>query len=111
MCDRVGILEQGRLLATGTVDEIRRTLTQSRDIVVRIAGPTEMAMKLLATCDAVQDLRSDGATIHFAINGGDEEQIRVLHLLSDARIDVLEYSSRSESLEDVFLRITQGRVQ
>ena len=108
MCDRVGILEQGRLLATGTVDEIRRTLTQSRDIVVRIAANRTAAMNLLSTLDAVQDLRSDGATIHFAINGGDEEQIKVLHLLCRCRIDVLEYSSRGESLEDVFLQDHAG---
>ena len=111
MCDRVGILEQGRLLATGTFDEIRQTLKQSRDIVVRIAGPTETAMNLLASLDAVQDLRLDEGMIHFGIKGDDQEQIMVLRALSDARIDVLDYSSRDDSLEDVFLQITQGRVQ
>jgi ABC-2 type transport system ATP-binding protein len=111
MCDRVGILEQGRLLATGTVDEIRQTLKPSRDIVVRIAGTTDAAMNLLAPLDWIEGLRSDGSTIHFAINGGDEEQIMVLRALADARIDVLDYSSRDESLEDVFLQITEGRVQ
>ena len=111
MCDRVGILEQGRLLATGTVDQIRQTLKQSCDIVVRIAGEIDGAMNLLSTLDAVQDLRSDDGTIHFVINGGDPEQILVLRALCDARIDVLDYSSHHESLEDVFLKVTQGRVQ
>jgi len=111
MCDRVGILEQGRLLATGTVDEIRQTLKQSCDIVVRVAGEIGAAMNLLSTLDAVRELRSENGTIHFLIKGGDPEQIEVLRALCDARIDVLDYSSRHESLEDVFLRVTQGRVQ
>ncbi len=111
MCDRVGILEQGRLLATGTVDEIRQTLKQSCDIVVRVAGEIGAAMNLLSTLDAVRELRSENGTIHFMIKGGDPEQIGVLRALCDARIDVLDYSSRHESLEDVFLRVTQGRVQ
>ncbi len=111
MCDRIGILEQGRLLATGTVDQIRQTLKQSCDIVVRIAGEIDGAMNLLSTLDAVQDLRSEEGEIHFSIHGGDPEQIMVLRALCDARIDVLDYSSRHESLEDVFLKVTQGRVQ
>lgn len=111
MCDRVGILEQGRLLATGTVDEIRQTLKPSSDIVVRVAGAVDDAMKLLSELDAVQDLRSENGTIHFAIHGGESEQVQVLRGLCDARIDVLEYARRGESLEDVFLQVTQGRVQ
>lgn len=111
MCDRVGIIEQGRLLVTGTFDEIRKTLKQSRDIVVRIAGQALPAMNLLASLDAVQDLRFEDGVIHFVIKGEDQEQVMVLRALTDARIDVLDYSSRDDSLEDVFLQITQGRVQ
>ena len=111
MCDRVGIIEQGRLLATGTVDQIRQTLKQSSDVTVRIVGDPSAAMTLLSRLDAVEDLRFEDGVVHFAILGGDESQVLVLRELCDARIDVLEYSSRDESLEDVFLQVTQGRVQ
>ena len=111
MCDRVGILEQGRLLATGTVDEIRKGMSRGREVRVRISGPTDDAMQLLGTQEAVDDLTCDGPWIHFSLRGAEKEQIEVLRTLCDARIDVLEYSSREESLEDVFLHITQGRVQ
>ncbi len=111
MCDRVGIIEQGRLLARGTVEEIRNTLAPSRDIFVRVAGGTEEAMNLLSSLASVHDLRVEDARIHFSIDGDDDEQIRVLHALADARIGVLEFVSKDETLEDVFLRITQGRVQ
>lgn len=111
MCDRVGIIEQGRLLATGTFEEIRRTLKQHRDIVVRIAGPTDAAEALLKTLDDVEVMSIEGSTIHFMIRGGDDHQIEVLRQLADARIELLEFSSRDDSLEDVFLQITEGRVQ
>jgi ABC-2 type transport system ATP-binding protein len=111
MCDRVGILEQGQLLATGTFEEIRQTLKRSREIVVRVTRAVDDAIALLSSLDAVSDLRSDGNLIRFSISSGDEQQVLVLRALSDARVDVLEYSSHEESLEDVFLHITQGRVQ
>ena len=111
MCDRVGILEQGKLLATGTVDEIRKTLKPLRGIVVRISGPVAEAMQILESIEVVEELRCDDGLIQFSINGGNDEQVMVLRTLSDARVDVLEYAPRDESLEDVFLQITQGRVQ
>jgi ABC-2 type transport system ATP-binding protein len=111
MCDRIGIIEQGRLLATGTVDEIRGTMNRARDVRVRVAANADAAMKLLATLDAVHELRCDDELIHFVLNGGEPQQIEILRELCDARVEVLEYSAREESLEDVFLHITQGRVQ
>lgn len=111
MCDRIGIIEQGRLLATGTVDEIRQTMKRARDVRVRIAGSTDSAMELLRKLETVIDPRCLGDLIHFAIGGGAPQQIEILRQLCDARIDVLEYSAREETLEDVFLHITQGRVQ
>jgi len=111
MCDHVGILEQGRLLATGSVDQIRQGFKGTRDIVVRVAGNLDPAMAILARLDAVKDPISNGAKIQFSIDGADKEQIQILQALSDARIEVLEYTSHDESLEDVFLRVTEGRVQ
>ena len=111
MCDRVGILEQGRLLATGSVDQIRRELKATREVIVKVVGQTDMAIKILRTIDTVQSPLANGTSIRFSIDGDDEDQIQILRKLTDARVQVLEYTSRSESLEDVFLKVTQGRVQ
>ncbi|MFK8114161.1 MAG: ATP-binding cassette domain-containing protein [Rubripirellula sp.] len=111
MCDRVGILEQGKLLATGSVDEIRQTLSRTRNIVVRVKGDPGPAVQVLAGLDSIQDLTDEGCFVRFAINGGDDEQVRVLHALVNGRVELLEFRAHDESLEDVFLQITEGRVQ
>ncbi|MCG8652605.1 MAG: ABC transporter ATP-binding protein [Pirellulales bacterium] len=111
MCDRVGILEQGRLLATGTVEEIRQTLKPTRDITVRVAGDPAAAQQLLDSVDCVKQLVLQDQTLNFTIDGDDEDQIDVLRVLVKAEVRVLEYSPRDDSLEDVFLQITKGRVQ
>ena len=111
ICDRVGILEQGRLLVTGTVDQIRQRLQPTREIEMRVAKQSQQATELLANHQAVQDLRPDGRMIKFSVNGGEEEQIMILRDLVTAGVDVLEFGARDESLEDVFLKVTEGRVQ
>ncbi|MDG2222331.1 MAG: ABC transporter ATP-binding protein [Rubripirellula sp.] len=111
MCDRVGIIEQGELLATGTFDEIRGTLRQNRDVLIRVAGTTEAALRSLATFEDVEVKSSEEHRVHFTIDGGDHRQMEVLRVLVEAGIELLEFSSKDDSLEDVFLQITDGRVQ
>ncbi len=111
MCDRVGIIEQGRLLATGTVNEIRQTLKQTRDIVIRVAGSHDDATQLLSQVECVHDIVPEDGVIRFALDGGDNDQIDLLRSLVEAKIDLLEFAPRDDSLEDVFLQITKGRVQ
>ena len=111
MCDRIGILEQGHLLATGTVDEIRKQLGSTRHVLVRVAADAVDAQALLGSIDGVDELQVVEGKIRFTIKGGDQQQIEVLRALVQAGVDVLEYSSPDDSLEDVFLQITQGRVQ
>ncbi len=111
MCDRIGIIEQGRLLATGTVDDIRKSMERAREVRVRIAGPIDAAMRILHQIDSAIDPKFKDDLIQFSIDGGPSQQIEILRRLCDARIEVLEYSAREETLEDVFLHITKGRVQ
>lgn len=115
MCDRVGILEQGQLLATGTVDEIRQTLRKKHEIVVRVTGSCEKAQQVLSHNDSVKDLVANDAggygLMRFVIQGNESDQIAILRQLIHENVEVLEYSRRDESLEDVFLQVTQGRVQ
>ncbi|WP_153555190.1 ABC transporter ATP-binding protein [Roseimaritima sediminicola] len=111
MCDSVGIIERGCLLATGTVEEIRRQLRKTRNILVRILGDVAPAVKLLQPHPAVDQLEGERGLIRFHLHGGDDVQVELLRILTDARIDVLDYATVDESLEDVFLQITQGHVQ
>ena len=111
MCDRVGIIEQGKLLATGTVDEIRGAAKTHRHISIELVEASEAAMNLLAANPAVTDLRCDGLVIHMSLAGGRAEQANLLQSLMQAGLPILEFRSVDQSLEEVFLAVTQGRVQ
>jgi hypothetical protein len=44
-------------------------------------------------------------------DGGPEEQAALLRQLVDSGFPVVEFASRTKSLEDVFMHVTEGRVQ
>ncbi|QDS87416.1 putative ABC transporter ATP-binding protein YbhF [Rosistilla ulvae] len=111
MCDRIGIIERGKLLATGSVDDIRRTLQPTRELLVRVASDDAWALELLRSDSRATNVRVVDGAIRFSIAGDEVDQVAILHAMCDARIEVLEYTPQHNSLEDVFLQVTKGQVQ
>ncbi len=111
MCDRIGIIERGKLLANGTVQEIRHQLQPLRHVRVRVIGDPTLASEVLLRSPGVDNLQLEDDILHFAMQGGDEAQAAVLAQLMQAGVAVCEFFPRDQSLEDVFLQITQGKVQ
>ncbi|QDV69791.1 putative ABC transporter ATP-binding protein YbhF [Rosistilla carotiformis] len=111
MCDRVGIIEQGRLLATGSVDEIQRQQRTHREFVVRVIDHRDTAVQMLESNDHVSHLIVDGELVRFQYEGDVTHQATLLASLIAAGVSVAEFSSHARSLEDVFMQVTEGLVQ
>jgi len=111
MCDRVGIIEQGRLLATDTVAGLRARRTAHREVALRIDGDIQPALDCLRALAFVSDIVVDNQTLRFRIAAAEDRQIETLHQLCDRRVRVLEFRTLDESLEDVFLKVTAGNIK
>jgi ABC-2 type transport system ATP-binding protein len=114
MCDRVGIIELGRLIAVGTVEEIQHGHahhTELRtEIKVRLVNGSEQLLSWLAEKGA-ESVRMDGDLVRFAIAGGRVEQAAILREMVLAGFDVAEFGGHAKSLEEVFMHVTRGAVQ
>jgi ABC-2 type transport system ATP-binding protein len=111
MCDTVAIIEQGRLLAVGTVEEIHRARQAQRNVHLRVLGPTEPVRAWLAGRDDVHDARAEGETLEFLHDGDIQTEADMLRDLVLAGFRVVSFGSRAKSLEDVFMQVTEGLVQ
>jgi ABC-2 type transport system ATP-binding protein len=113
MCDLVGIIEQGRLLAVGNVAEIQRghETQQSTPVQARILGGAERASHWLAARQDIQEIRADGELIAFEHRGDREAEVQLLRELIEAGFPVLAFGSQTRSLEEVFMQVTRGHVQ
>ncbi len=111
MCDRVAIIEQGRLLATGTVAEIQRQQRNYNEVQVRILGGAHALAQWLGMRTDVQNIRLDNEHITFAHEGTSENEVGLLREMVLADFAVLEFGSQEISLEEVFLQVTRGYVQ
>lgn len=111
VCDRVGILEQGRLLAVGSVAEISARVQTQSMVRVRVLEDGERLRGWLATSADINELQVDGDLISFTHRGDRDSEASLLKKIVEAGFRVVEFGAQHKSLEDVFLHVTEGRVQ
>ena len=106
-CSRIAIMDHGRILAQGTLDELVRIVGE-RDIV-DIIGDFAAA----AFSDALRDLPGEGIELLSATDGQaslavtDTERIpKVMDRLFGRKLAVTDMKIRTPSLETVFLKLT-----
>jgi ABC-2 type transport system ATP-binding protein len=111
MCDRVGIIEQGRLLATGRVAEIQQGQTQQSEVEVQVLGGGTGLHQWLSQRGDVQNISVHGEQVRFTHAGGREEQADFLKQMVLAGFRIAEFATHEKTLEDVFMQVTRGAVQ
>jgi len=111
ICDTVGIIEQGHLLATGSVEDIQHQQATHRELKIRILDRVDEAGRWLGAIDEVQNLIIDGQLIRFEFHGDVHDQANLVASLCGQGFPVAEVESHKKSLEDVFLQVTEGLVQ
>jgi ABC-2 type transport system ATP-binding protein len=111
MCDQVGIIERGRLLAVGSVAEIRRKQTPHRTVKIRVRGGAGQLAVWLGQRNDVTEIKLDGEYTRLTHSGDDASEVTLLREMVQAGFAVAEFGSHSQSLEDVFMAVTRGAVQ
>ncbi len=105
ICDRVAILQQGKLVREGTIDEL--TKTKGTYVLGLLAGqefPIDAVMKLNFPVRPLPDTAG-----HFEVTLPDGKTIEpVMKLLSDRGLTVVHIVEKKTSLEDVFMTTVEG---
>jgi ABC-2 type transport system ATP-binding protein len=103
LCDRVAIVERGRIVALGTPDEIVQRHCPERTVVL-VTDHADAESRLRAIPQA-ESVRRDGS--RYTLHGRDAGFVSgVIDCLSEHRIRVSEFRTILPTLEDVFLQLT-----
>ena len=103
LCDRVAIVDHGRIVDIGTPTELVRRHCAERTVIV--ASGTAGAAARFRSIPQVESVETDG--VQFTIRGrGDELVTHVIRCLAEHRIQANDFRTEVPTLEDVFLRLT-----
>jgi ABC-2 type transport system ATP-binding protein len=98
-CDRAGVIVKGRLVAEGTIDELR-----GRGGLMIRAAPMDRARAVLEQLGAGPLQVKDGL---FTLDVDPAQAAVINRRLVEAGVDVSELRESERSLEDVFLQLTE----
>jgi ABC-type multidrug transport system ATPase subunit len=102
VCDRVGVIRDGSLVAEGTVDELRG----SAGLRVR-AEPLAEAARLIGALPGVDRLTRGDGVLDVTVDPSKAPVIN--RMLVEADVAVWELSPQQASLEEVFLELTKSQ--
>jgi ABC-2 type transport system ATP-binding protein len=105
LCDRIAIIDHGRIVAEGTPDELKRQI--AGDIVtIGVAGDQRTALELLRAQSFVREAGSEDGTLRLYVDRGEVAMPAILRLIDGAGLELRTIALTRPSLDDVFLRQT-----
>jgi ABC-2 type transport system ATP-binding protein len=103
LADRIAVLDQGRLVAQGTPDELKRQAPGSH-VRLRFTGVAELDAAARVLAGSARD--DNNLTLRVPSDGGAKSLRALLNELDEQSIDVEEFSVHTPDLDDVFLALT-----
>jgi ABC-2 type transport system ATP-binding protein len=105
LCDRVLIIDDGRIVAEGTPDELKRRV--SGDVVtVDTSTPSEQAVGALREITAIREINQTENTLRLTVEDGDQHLAEIMRVLDRAGVGIASIQLARPTLDDVFLTLT-----
>ena len=111
ICNKIGIIEQGRLLVSGGVQEIMRQVVGAATLRIRTAdGGLAAVVDFLQTYPGIASAQVQDDTVVAHCDSSGVEQAALLRCLVERGFPVVAFHETEADLEDVFMRVTRGIV-
>ena len=117
ICTRVGIIEGGKMVATGGIEELQQLVMPHRQVQITVLNQSAEAEDILRNIPGVSAVtnltpNANGGRTRFEFEFiGEEEALSLLLAqLINAKIQIIHFTEERHDLEEVFMRVTKGLV-
>lgn len=111
ICTSTLIIEQGRMLKFGTIEEVTNHDQPTRKLIIRPLADPEGLSRFLVLEPGIENLVANGKVFECDFAGSDEEAAEIVTRALAAGHRLVEFKFRQQNLESVFMNITRGEVQ
>jgi len=105
VCDRIGILDQGQLVAEDTIDALRESTTGGAQMSVTLDQVTDDLVERIRGLGVVTDLSVEGQTVHASL-AATEGKNAVMNEIMRTEVPIVDFDVTEETLEDLFASYT-----
>lgn len=109
-CTSVGIIERGKLLMHGPIDEVYNQIRGNQVIEARFGSNLEKGLSIVRSDPNVRDVQVDGSKVTIEFGQPDVNPSELLKQLIANEVEVINFGRKDPNLEDVFMMVTKGLV-
>lgn len=109
-CTAIGIIERGKLLLHGPIDEVYRKIHGNQVVLTRLGKNRDAGLAIIRSNPEVRDLQVDGEEVTIEFSSPQHDSAAMLRQLVLADVEVRSFAEKEPTLEDVFMLVTKGLV-
>ena len=109
MCDTIGIMQHGKLIMHGTVDEIQMKAVHQRPLNIRVLNDMDKAVRIIKENPKVSKVSVREGVLVADFTGDDKETANLLKRLFEEDILVESFYKEQGNLETLFLELTSEK--
>jgi len=110
VCDRIGILDDGNLIAEGRIDDLREQVAVESSLRFVLDHVPSGLDETLRAQDGVVKVTEDGNQV-VVVTRGSNARWPVIQTIENTAASVVSFTIHEPSIEDVFIAHTTGRVE
>ncbi len=106
LCDRVIILDRGQIIASGTIDELKKLAKLEEKVTVEVMELDSKYIKEIEEFKNVEDVTYHEGILLITYKKGKNNLVELMDYLKNAKIQYNKIFSERPTLNDVFLELT-----
>jgi ABC-2 type transport system ATP-binding protein len=111
MCDRIAIINRGKIAAIDTPENLKRAMKSSQSIQLSFHTAPPAVMKKLATLRSVRNIQKRGDKIHLMTDNPSETLRELGRYIEEYDLEPITLNTLGPSLEDAFLQLTGSKIE
>ncbi len=109
-CSSIGIIERGRLLMHGPIDEVYRRIRGNRTIVIRFIENEEVGISIIRSLAETREVQVENGKVTAELEADDDQISALMQRLVAEGVRMYSFADKEPTLEDVFMLVTKGAV-
>ena len=106
LCDRVIILDKGKIIAEGTIDELKKLANIEEKVIIEAYDLTEDFLHSVSKFKNVIEVKYSDGLLTLSFGKGKSNLIDIIDYLKEKKINYNRIYSERPTLNDVFLELT-----
>jgi ABC-2 type transport system ATP-binding protein len=106
VCDRVGILQDGTLVAEDSIRDLRKRVETGTTLTVTVDSVTDAGVSAVRALDGVTDVRAERTRLTVRLDGA--PKTAVIQALESSGTEIVDFTTQEQSLEELFAAYTDS---